>query len=305
MKVNVSSAVPSLNANFRLEHPEIGRLAFSVPLAAAPPYPAASACLAPLFTPQYKEVAVEGVNLSDIPKNLNELGELLSYSYDLSIKRAGELNIPVIGGEVSGSLDRRVVVLEWTRYKSLLDSARKEFRYGYAIRFCLTVDKWQAAGQVRLPFLAAQAEMGNIKAQWLMQIRGLSGPKIDAVVLPPQELNVSTFVLAKQSLESAINAVNDQTTQFISGTLLATIDPTKPETEYWLAVIRTFALSGVLRGKTQSEVIGKLQGTDFKAHDTVAEIYNYLGVTDPNAKPSPNACERAKQILHGITFKVG
>jgi hypothetical protein len=166
----------------------------------------------PHFAPPEAEAAVRGVNTSEIPQTLGGLGELISYSYDLSVKQAGDLNIPVVG-DVSGGFDRRVVVLEWTRYKTLFDADSVEYRYGYVIRFCLTVSKWEAQTQVRLPFLAAQAELGNIQASWLMQIRGLTGEKIDGVVLPPQELHVSTFAIAKQSLEAANGAVKDPTTK--------------------------------------------------------------------------------------------
>lgn len=257
----------------------------------------------PHFAPPEAEAAVRGVNTSEIPQTLGELGELISYSYDLSVKQAGDLNIPVVG-DVSGGFDRRVVVLEWTRYKTLFDADSVEYRYGYVIRFCLTVSKWEAQTQVRLPFLAAQAELGNIQASWLMQIRGLTGEKIDGVVLPPQELDVSTFAIAKQSLEAAIGAVKDPTTKFIPGILLATIDPTAPDVAYWTSAVKTFALSNLRRGRSRSEAIARLGSADPAANDVIAEVYTYLGITDPTAKPSAGAREAAQQILRGISADV-
>lgn len=184
--------------------------------------------------------APSGIDPGDIPQTANQLEELISHTYDLSFTRAGKLNIPVVGS-VSGGYNRRVVIYEWTRFKALHDANGVEYRYGYVVRFCLTVSKWDAKTQINLPFLSAQAQLGNIQASWRMQIRGLVGPQIDAAVLPPQELKVETFVIAKQSLEAVITAINDPTTQFVPGVLLATIDPTSADVEYWLSAVRAYA----------------------------------------------------------------
>jgi hypothetical protein len=259
--------------------------------------------LAPRFTPLGKDIEVKDIDPSEIPQTPDQLGELISYSYDLSIKRAGELNIPVVG-TISGSLDRRVVILEWTRYKQLLDQNGIQYRYGYVIRFCLTINKWDAQSQVRLPVLSAQAELGQIQASWLMQVRGLTGKKIDEVIVPPQELNVSTFIIAKQSLEKAIAAVNDPGTKFVPGILIATIDPTTPEIVFWLAAVRTFALTCILRGRTQLEAVGRLQSSDPAASESIRETYHYLSITDPSVRPSNAQRGEAGRILRGIMADV-
>lgn len=258
----------------------------------------------PFFTPFGKNLSKKDlpkivVDPQEIPQSRRELGELISYSYDLSVKKAAALNIPVVG-TVSGGLNRRVIVLEWTRFKSLFDDARIEYRYGYVIRFCLTVNKWDMQSQLRLPFLTAQAEIGNIQASWLMQIRGLTGPKIDAAVLPPQELKVETFVIAKQSLEKIITAANDADTIFIPGILLSKINPSTPENEYWLSAVRAFALFYIRSGKSRSVVIAKLGNNDPGVVDEIEEVYINLGIEDPIQIPSANIREKAKSILHGI-----
>jgi hypothetical protein len=255
----------------------------------------------PRFTPLGRDIKVTGVDVSKIPGTIEDLGELVAYTYDLSVTRAGELNIPVVG-DISGGFDRRVVILEWTRYKELIDQEQIKYRYGYVIRFCLTVNQWKLQSQIRLPILAAKAELGEIKASWLMQIRGLKGKIIDEAILLPQELNVSTFVLAKQSLEKAIEAVHDPSTKFEPGILLATIDPTTPDTEYWLGAVKAYALSYIKRGKTQLEAIAKLGTPEPDVIDTIAETYIYLGVTDPASKPSDMAQKNAGKILRD--FKV-
>lgn len=255
------------------------------------------------FTPLGRDIKVEGVDPGQIPQTPAELGELLSYTYDLTVKRAGELNIPVIGS-VSGGFDRRVVVFEWTRYKSLFDDTGTEYRYGYVIRFCLTVSKWDIQGQVSLPYLTAQAELGNIQASWLMQVRGLTGPKIDAVVLPPQELEVETFVIAKQSLDKAIQAIADPSTNFVPGILLSKVDPSSTEVDYWFSAVKAFAMNSIRRGRSRAQAVARLGSTDSAANDTIVEVYNYFGLSDPNQEPSSAARENARRLLGGIAADV-
>lgn len=255
------------------------------------------------FTPFGKDVVVAGIDPKDIPQTLNDLEELISFTYDLTVSRALELNIPVIGSG-SGGFDRRVVVLEWTRYKALFDEKQIEYRYGFVIRFCLTVNKWDAKAKISLPFLTAQAELGSIEASWLMQVRGLAGPKIDEVILPPQELKVDTFVIAKQSLEKAIKAVNDATTQFKPGIVLTKIDPTSPETAYWLSAVKAFGLSSVRRGRTGAAAQARLGSSDPAANDAITEVYNAIGLNDPTQSPSSEMRDRANHILRGISADV-
>ena len=251
------------------------------------------------FTPLGFDLEAREIDPNEIPQTIGELGELLSYTYDLTVRRAGELNIPVVGS-ISGGFDRRVIIFEWTRYKTLTDVKGVQYRYGYVIRFCLTISKWDAKGKLSLPFLSAQAELGNIEASWLMQVRGLTGPKIDAVVLPPQDLKVETFIIAKQSLEAVIKAVVDPSTKFVPGMLLSTIDPTSDEVRYKLSAVRAFAVYSVSRGRTGNAAQAKIPSTDPAISDTITEVYNYFGLNDPTASPSNQMRESAARILNGI-----
>lgn len=95
------------------------------------------------YTPVGDDSQGSGCDSNEIPQSTDELGELTSLTYDLTVRRAGELNIPV-AGTVSGGFDRRVLVWEWTRFKELHGSDGIRCRYGYTVRFCLTVSKWEA-----------------------------------------------------------------------------------------------------------------------------------------------------------------
>lgn len=255
------------------------------------------------FTPQAREGQCPGSNPAEIPQTMEELGELLSFTYDMTVTQALQLNIPVVGS-VSGGNNRRVVIFEWTRYKSLFGTNGIECRYGYVIRFCLTISKWEAEGKLNLPFLTAQAELGNIQASWMMQVRGLTGSKLDAVILPPQDLKVETFIIAKQSLEAAIKAVADPTTRFVPGILVGKVDPNSKESLYKISAVRAFALSSLRRGRTSADTQGRLGSTDTAVVDAINETYNYCGVSNPTEKPNNAARETAGRLLGGISADV-
>jgi hypothetical protein len=115
---------------------------------------------------------------------VSELKNAVSRAYDLTVTRAGELNIPILGS-VGRSMNRSVVVLGHIAFKSVHGRDRVEQQYGYAFRLCLTVNKWDASGNVGLPCLAASAQMGQIQAYWILQVVGLAGPMISASIPAP------------------------------------------------------------------------------------------------------------------------
>ena len=231
-----------------------------------------------------------------IPTKLSELNQQLSRTYDLSVTAAGSLSIPVIGS-VSGGFDRRVIVLERVAYKAVPQD-EIEYQYGYAVRLAITVNKVTADMKLTLPFMAASAEIGRIEGKWTLQVFGLSGAKIDAALLPPTELSVETFVLAKQSLTALIDAVHDSTTTFNA----AQIGVKKPaevvEQEYRIAVGRAYALGRIRKGRNLSKALSELDTIDDVLKDTITDTYKeYAGITSNNGEPSVSV--RAKA---GITL---
>jgi len=167
--------------------------------------------------------------MSERAIKLSDLQEQLNRSYDLTVSAALDLQIPVAGSG-SGGFNRRVIVLERAAFNKVEPNDEKdsEKHYGYAIRLCVTVNRWQANSKVSLPFLAASAQLGTIDAQWSLQVIGLKGKAIDHAILPPTELSVETFFLAKQSLEKLVQAINDSSTISVLNSSPKFAHPTMP-----------------------------------------------------------------------------
>lgn len=240
--------------------------------------------------------------MDKMPASLNDLPHAITRGYDLTINRAAELSIP-FAGSISGKQNKRVVVLERTAYKIFSFKSEKR-HYGYAIRLCLTVHKWDVNLKPNFSFLAAAAELGQIKAEWTMQVMGLTGVKIDEVAMAPRELNVETFVLAKQSLEKLIKAVRDESTNFIPTLLLIRRSKDSIESDYRKAIARVYALSGIERGWKLKKTIIELSTQDNETIDLILETYKSQGITDENARPDKETKKWAKNLLNKISISL-
>jgi hypothetical protein len=252
------------------------------------------------FTPLGPAAATKHQPVEGIPQNLDELTTIVTRTYDLSVTAAGELNIPVVG-TVSGGVSRRVVVLERTAYKEITDPAGTRRQYGYALRLALTVGKITAEAKMTLPFLAASAELGQVEAKWTLQVMGLSGPKIDAAMLPPKELNLETFVLANQSLQSLINAVRDPQTRFTAA-LVALFKPVEAvEREYRASAGRAYALARIERGRKRLEALNDLGQISQEMRDAIVDTYkDVAGITSDIEAPAAEARAKASALLGPI-----
>ena len=249
-------------------------------------------------------LTLSGFDPDEIPTSLNELSNIETRAYDLSLTRAGQLNIPAFGS-VSGGYQRRVVVLERVAYKELQDEQGVKYQYGYAIRLCITTSDWNASSQVSFPFLAASAELGRIQAKWVMQVRGLAGEKIDTAILPPTELSVENFVVAKQSLHELGEAVRDPSTVFTAA-LVATVHPTDPiERDYRIATAKSYALSQIGERERLADATERLESDRTEVNDAIAQVYEqFVGITDPMARPSQEMQRKARELLGRLRTQV-
>jgi hypothetical protein len=237
----------------------------------------------------------------DKPPALADLTEASTRSYDLTVSAAAELQIP-IAGSGSGGFNRRVIVLERAAFKKIepKGAADSEKHIGYAIRLCVTVNKWEASAKVSLPFLAASAQLGTIEAQWILQVIGLVGKAIDAAILPPTELSVETFFIAKQSLEKLIAAINDPGT-VLRPQLIAEIRPLdQTRMDLRRSIGKAYALTSLERGRSFEEARVRLGEMEDEVQDAIREVYEaFAGGVSPQA-PSGEARKKAAEICGRI-----
>ena len=246
-------------------------------------------------------IPVRGTPEQGIPTSIDELPEHVIHCYDMTVTAAVQLNIPVVGS-IGGGLNRRVVVGEVCYFKRITEND-VERQYGFAIRMCITVDKWNADLKVNLPFLAASAQLGMIEAQWLFQVVGLAGPKVD-VNLPPAKLDVETFVLAQQSFDKILSAIRDPTTKFLVSIIGETKPIDKVDKELRMSAVRSYGLGSIEKGRTLEAARQRLHA-DATDEDTLQDVYKTVaGLTDPLEEPVDTAKRKASDLLGRIRADV-
>lgn len=224
-------------------------------------------------------------------------------AYDLSESAALEAGVPALGSGSGGGL-RRVIVLEHVGYdeRKLADGGIEHV--GFAIRLCVTVSKLDSNVKLSLPFITASAQLGSTEAVWTLQIVGLTGPKISAVKVVPTELNVETFVIAKQSLERLIDAVTDPETLLSSKVIARQGPPTTVEARYSPAVLQVAALSAIARGWNMQTAGSRFGYAASNVPAMFAAVYqDVAGLTSITAEPAREKRAVAVRILDGLIVK--
>lgn len=242
---------------------------------------------------------VEAEAGQQLPKTVDELTDTVTRTYDLSANAAADINIPVVGS-VGGGFGRRVVLLERSSFAPV-EKEDGTYRYGYAIRLAITVNKLTAEMQLSLPFLAASAEVGQIEGKWMLQVIGLAGEKIDSAILPPKELSVETFVLASQSLENLIKAVRDQTTTFTARLIGVQRPAAIVKRRYRQSVGRAYAIGSVERGWTLDKAMRELSAPSDVQKDAIADTYReFAGIANPSESPTEEVRKIARDVLEDV-----
>jgi metacaspase-1 len=237
---------------------------------------------------------------ASIPGGLDDLSEAISRAYDLSVSAAVDVGIP-IAGSVSGGFSRRVIVLERAAFRTIAQADGTKQEWGYAVRFCVTVNKFDASMKLSLPFLAASAQVGSIEAQWMLHVVGLSGPKIDAASLAPTDLNVETFVLAKQSLQQLIEAVRHAETKFSAQLLGQTRASDVLRADFQRCIGRTLGLDALAEGHTLQRVQSRV--TDSVRLDHIRDVYREVAnVTLITDTPSSESRQEASKLLGRVSI---
>jgi hypothetical protein len=250
------------------------------------------------FDPIGFDIDPSDVDQTKIPQTLEDLIEVNTFSYELSATRAAKLSIPV-AGNIGGGTERRVIIKERVGSKTVRGNSGKQYKFGYAIRFCVTVNKWDAKFQATIPAISAQAELGNIQASWMMNVRGITGEKIDSILPSPKDLKVETYIEAMRAIDDLIKAVRDPTTRFRPGVAVAVADPTTLEARFSRSLAEGFALTSVARGLSRGGAEADLGWADPIGGQAIADVYERLDI-GPVDEPSKPTRERAKVLLKGL-----
>ncbi len=111
-----------------------------------------------------------------------------SYYWDANAR--SKLFSRLLGVDVKG---KRVGVFQEAKsYTVLLDADGDKYEVGVSVRLEVTADKFELGAQVSIPNIAAEAQLGNSKAEMEISVLGYYGPLGD--ILPaPKAVDVTSY----------------------------------------------------------------------------------------------------------------
>lgn len=242
-------------------------------------------------------------NDSELPRDLASYPYEESRVYDLSVSAAANADLPVFS--TSGGMSRRVIVLERVKFLNRKRPDGSEAQFGYAIRLLLTVSKLDGKMSLKLPILAASAQLNQIEAKWQLQVHGLTSEAISKAILPPKDLDVETFVYAKESIENVMNAVYAADTKF-TPVLIALRPPESTVSRHAAEALgRTVALDSIKEGRSLIWVESKLASMPRQVQDAAVDMYRaVVGDISPGESPNDEARRSARELLQGADLRI-
>ncbi|RMH28572.1 MAG: hypothetical protein D6692_05290 [Planctomycetota bacterium] len=249
-------------------------------------------------------ISIASADEDPLPTDLASYPYEESRVYDLSVSAAASADLPVFS--TSGGMSRRVVVLERVKYLIRSRPNGSEAQFGFAIRLLLTVSRLDGKMSLKLPVIAASAQLNMLEAKWQLQVHGLTSEEISAAIYPPTDLDVETFVYAKESMEKVIKAVHASSTKF-TPVLIALRPPANlVERHAEEALGRTAALDAIKEGRSLMTLESKLASMPARVLDAAVDMYKAVvgGDVGPAESPPLSARQAARDLLRGTDLRL-
>lgn len=126
------------------------------------------------------------------PSNLLKLDRhtTVSSAYIWEGEVRSKLFARLFGAKAKG---KRVGVFQEAKsFTVLLDEDRKEYEVGVAVRMEINADKFDLDAQITIPNIAAEAQLGNSKAEMEINVLGYFGP-LGEILPAPRAVDVTSF----------------------------------------------------------------------------------------------------------------
>lgn len=209
----------------------------------------------------------------------------------LSYNAAVKMNLPI--ADVSGEFSRRVILRDTCRYTEVR-SGTTVTTWGVAVRLTVTVWAAKLEGQLTLPMVAAQAQLGMVKASADLRVLGFRSNAVGKLLPRFQTLDVGSY--------SEYTKASDEVSSFISEhpedvvpVILKTFEPPAEGSGLLEAVGAARALRFLARRRSMRQAVEDLNAWPELAEAvkaTYGEMSPESGLDD---KPSSGAADRAAQ----------
>jgi hypothetical protein len=194
---------------------------------------------------------------------------------------------------------RRIYMAEDVYRATPVDQGGTKVLYGVSSRLELGITTFDVNTRLSLPFLAAQAQVGNATINYRMELVGWTGSVKD--FLSKGEFNVEGYARFRDTMDRIKGMVFDDVAHINPEPLFVEF-PTAigEDAELVISVATTFAVRHAGRGDS---VMQAFESTGSGAllspleMDAIRRAYLVLGIATDNQRPTSEQRNRAKELL--------
>jgi hypothetical protein len=149
--------------------------------------------------------------------------------------------------------------------------------------------------------------LGKIQATARFQIIGMTGPGITAAQPIPADLNLETYAEMSNAFDQLVQLRDTNKVTLVPQVFALLPDSPSQDSDYQVAVARTWALRAMVGGNTRGQAVSKFVPTSNpKSPNTllqsaIEEVYKRVaGITDDTTPVSPSAKSKASGLMAGV-----
>ena len=231
-----------------------------------------------------------------------QLGDWRESDYLLRLSEAVKLQFPVGGVAVTGQ--EMLVVHEASRSRTVRESGQN-VRYGVSLRLVVEISQFDAKGSAALPVIAAQVEIGMLRASAYLEVRGYPSDKVAQYLGgTPPKFDVEGYSSYTQRVKKLQELVIGDSSSIVPVQLSVEQRPTDPDQEWGRTMGRVWGLARIADGKSASSAFKSAGSQDGPFMEGVQSAYDELSAgRAPTQSPSDDAERDAKEWIRGLSVK--
>lgn len=232
----------------------------------------------------------------DLPSTLSELDRESVEVIILPVDVALAMHIPF--GALDNKVARRIFIQEYKKYKEIT-IGEETVHYGISVRWIVNIRKVINQPDIAsLPLLTASAQLNKLNATVRFEVLGISSNEITKLLPPSMDLKSDTYVQMRNVFDKIKEKIWSDAQ--IQPTILGVFGTLRYNEEQLLAdaVLTSFAISRIRRGKTLLRTMKELKKPSDNAKEVIKSVYRELNnSTDPEAAITESARQKAKEIM--------
>ncbi len=238
--------------------------------------------------------AIAGLNPKSPPRpDVSELACWSQENYQLDTKAAAHLGFPI--ARLGAELQRTLLIFGTSRWADTDSGDGHVYRFGVALRVLVHVTSTTIKGDVTLPSVAADVQLGNVQASAQLLVRGYNGSTLGTLLPPWQSFDVDSYAAYMAAISAIQNEVMAHDENIVPQLLATTIaGPSLPSSAQSVGTVA--ALRGIADGTSFRNLVDEESQASVEVKDAILQKYTELGLA-PEDDPTPDMQKQSMNEL--------